>query len=165
MFTRLSCRHCLEDAPQLDIVPCGYRRHPVTERVSRKYDDFIRFYESQEQELRDRIARAREILPDVSISDEMLKMIAQVCIDMGVDGHRADITMMKAAATIAAYNGRNSVDADDIREAATLVLPHRMRRRPFSEQQMDRKRMEQSIQKFQGQTEVSTGTHQHTPIH
>ena len=73
--------------------------------------------------------------------------------------------MMKAATTIAAYNGRNSVDADDIREAATLVLPHRMRRRPFSEQQMDRKRMEQSIQKFQGQTEVSTGTHQHTPIH
>ena len=138
-------------------------------RRRQNYDDtpeeFIRFYESQEQELRDRIVRAREILPDVSISDDMLKMIAQICIDMGVDGHRADITMMKAAATIAAYHGRNSVDADDVREAAALVLPHRMRRRPFSEQQMDKKRMEQSIQKLQGQTGVSTGMHQHTPTH
>ena len=60
----------------------------------------------------------------------MLKLIAQICIDMAVDGHRADITMMKTAATIAAYNGRTDVNEDDVREAAALVLSHRMRRQP-----------------------------------
>ena len=76
----------------------------------------------------------------------MLRMIAQICIDMAVDGHRADITMMKTAATIAAYRGCTDVDEEDIRKAATLVLSHRMRRRPFSEQQMDKQKMEQSFQ-------------------
>ncbi|WP_048110801.1 putative cobaltochelatase [Methanoregula formicica] len=124
-------------------------------RRRQKYDDapeaFIRSFESQEEELRERIVRARELLPGVGVSDAMVKMIAQVCIDMAVDGHRADITMMKTAATIAAYNGRTAVNDEDVREAAELVLSHRMRRRPFSEQQMDRQKMEQSIQKSQNE--------------
>ena len=85
----------------------------------------------------------------------MLTMIAQICIDMAVDGHRADITMMKTAATIAAYNNRTEVNEDDIREAAALVLSHRMRRRPFSEQQMDKQKMEQSIEKSQKESQAA----------
>ena len=104
-------------------------------RRRRKYEDapelFIDEYESSEQELRERIVRAQELLPHVNMSDDMLTMIAQICIDMAVDGHRADITMMKTAATIAAYNNRKEVNEDDIRDAAALVLSHRMRRRPF----------------------------------
>jgi magnesium chelatase subunit D len=122
-------------------------------RRRQRYDDtpeqFIAGWEASEQELRERIVRAQTLLPKVTVSDEMLRMIAQICIDMAVDGHRADITMMKTAATLAAYNGRNSVDDEDVRDAATLVLSHRMRRRPFSEQQMDNQKMEQSIQKSQ----------------
>lgn len=138
-------------------------------RRRQKYEDapeeFIRTYEPQEQELRDRIVRAQNLLPETTVSDDMLKMIAQICIDMAVDGHRADITMMKTAATIAAYNGRTTVTAEDVKEAAELVLSHRMRRRPFSEQQMDRQKMAQSIQKSQGQNAAAAGSHQHTHNH
>jgi len=138
-------------------------------RRRQKYDDsmedFLPVWESAEQELRDRIVRARTLLPQVAVSDEMLRMIAQICIDMAVDGHRADITMMKTAATIAAYNGRNSVVTDDVKEAAALVLSHRMRRRPFSEQKMDPLKMEQSIQKSQGMKAAADGGHQHTHMH
>jgi magnesium chelatase subunit D len=122
-------------------------------------DDFLKNWTDSEQELRDRIVIAQHLLPGVTVSDDMLKMIAQICIDMAVDGHRADITMMKTAATIAAYNGRTEVNEDDVREAATLVLSHRMRRRPFSEQQMDKQKMEQSIQK--SQKERQQPEHQH----
>ncbi|WP_319578743.1 AAA family ATPase [uncultured Methanospirillum sp.] len=110
---------------------------------------FLEEWAEPEQQIRERITRAQELLPSVSISDEMLFIIAQICIDMGVDGHRADITMMKTASTLAAYHGRNCVVEADVREAATLVLPHRMRRRPFSEQRMDIAKMDQSIQKTQ----------------
>jgi Mg-chelatase subunit ChlI len=138
-------------------------------RRRQKYEDapegFIRSYEPQEQELRERIVRAQALLPEVAVSDEMLKMIAQICIDMAVDGHRTDITMMKTAATIAAYNGRTTVTAEDVKDAAELVLSHRMRRRPFSEQQMDRQKMAQSIQKSQGQNAAATGSDQHTHAH
>jgi magnesium chelatase subunit D len=64
---------------------------------------------------------------------------------MNVDGHRADITMLKTATTIASWHGRLFVNEDDVREAAGLVLPHRMRRTPFSEDKMDQDRIEQSI--------------------
>ncbi|MDP2797510.1 MAG: AAA family ATPase [Methanoregula sp.] len=134
-------------------------------RRRQKYDDspeeFIPAWAASEQELRERIVRAQKILPQVTVSDEMLRMIAQICIDMAVDGHRADITMMKAAATLAAYNGRNSVNDEDVRDAAALVLSHRMRRRPFSEQQMDRQKMEQSIQKSQAGQHSHEGQHHH----
>ncbi|WP_321504598.1 putative cobaltochelatase [uncultured Methanoregula sp.] len=107
---------------------------------------FIPLWEPQEQELRGRILTAKELLPRVNVPDDILRMIAQVCIDMAVDGHRADITMMKTAATIAAWNNRTDVSEEDVREAANLVLSHRMRRKPFSDQQMDKQKMEQSIQ-------------------
>lgn len=124
-------------------------------------EEFQRTWEDEENGLRKRIVVARELLPNVTVSDEMLKMIAQICIDMAVDGHRADITMMKTAATIAAYNGRTEVSEDDVREAAALVLSHRMRRRPFSEQQMDKQKMEQSIQKSQQEKKQPQEQHNH----
>ncbi|MDD1723819.1 MAG: AAA family ATPase [Methanospirillum sp.] len=121
-------------------------------------EEFLVKWTSSEQDLRDRIVNAQKLLSSVKISDEMLHVIAQICIDMGVDGHRADITMMKTASTIAAFNGRTEVKEEDVREAATLVLSHRMRRRPFADQKMDATKMEQSILK-------SHHDHQHVHTH
>lgn len=124
-------------------------------------EEFRRTWENEENAIRKRIVVARELLPKVTVSDAILRMIARICIDMAVDGHRADITMMKASATIAAYNGRSEVSEDDVREAATLVLSHRMRRRPFSEQQMDQGKMEQSIQKSRQEKKQQEHQHNH----
>ncbi len=138
-------------------------------RRRQQYEDapeaFIATWEAPEEELRERIVIAQKMLSEVKISDEMLRMIAQICIDMAVDGHRADITMMKTASTIAAYNNRTEVSEEDIRQAAALVLSHRMRRRPFSEQQMDNKKMEQSIQKSQQQKPRQEHRHEHDHEH
>jgi magnesium chelatase subunit D len=108
-------------------------------------ETFIPEWDAEEQELRSRILAAKELLSRASMPDDILRMIAQICIDMAVDGHRADITMMKTAATIAAWNNRTVVGEEDVREAADLVLSHRMRKKPFSDQQMDRRKVEESI--------------------
>jgi len=135
----------------------------------RKYENdpgsFLSEWSAGEQELRDRIVRAQKLLPEVRVSDDMLRTIAQICIDMAVDGHRADITMAKTAATITAYNNRTEVTEDDVREAAALVLAHRMRRRPFSEQQMDKQKMEESIKKSQNPSEQPQHEHEHLHNH
>jgi Mg-chelatase subunit ChlI len=123
-------------------------------------EEFLCRWTEPEEELRNRIVRAQALLPSVTISDAMLHVIARICIDMGVDGHRADITMMKTASTIAAYHGRTEVTEEDVREAATLVLSHRMRRRPFSEQRMDVSKVDQSIQKTQ-----HSHSHQNGHVH
>jgi len=114
-------------------------------------DAFIRSWQQEEERFRESIRKAKDLLPETSASEEMLTMIAQICIDMAVDGHRADIVMLRTALTIAAYNGRTAVTEDDVREAAELVLSHRSRRQPLSEQQQqtDKDKVEQSIQKSQ----------------
>jgi magnesium chelatase subunit D len=92
-----------------------------------------------------RLLDARRLLPDVCLSDDLLKMIAGICNDFGVDGMRADIVMYRAAVALAAYEGRTDVSEADIRRVAPLVLPHRRRRQPFDEPTVDDQELEDSI--------------------
>ena len=96
--------------------------------------------------MRSRIEKARELLPKVIADDSILKAVVTVTTNFGIDGHRADITMMKAAKANAALEGRTSVEKDDIRAVAALVLSHRMRRRPFEEEAFDTEELERCLQ-------------------
>ena len=100
-------------------------------------EKFFAEYEPMQQTLRERIKNAEELLDNVTYSKEILEKIARICIALDVDGHRADITMLKTAMTLAAYHDRVEVTQKDVLEAAKLVLPHRMRRNPFEEVELD----------------------------
>jgi len=91
---------------------------------------FAEKYREGQEELRARIARAMEMLPRVTVSDELLLAVAGVCASLKASS-RAEITIVKAAKTIAALEGRTSVSEKDVEEAMSLALPHRMRRHPF----------------------------------
>lgn len=113
------------------------------------YEGFVLSFESEQQKLRDKISRAKEILKTVTFDDSILEMAAKISIELDVDGHRADISMIKTAMTIAAFNGRNKVASSDMLEAAELVLPHRMRRKPFEEGVMDFSRVKEIINQIE----------------
>jgi magnesium chelatase subunit I len=98
-------------------------------------EGFRGMYEESQQWARDRIVEARELLPSVTCSDKILELVAEICIDFGVDGHRSDIIIEKCARTHAAYNLRTEVTKDDIIASAELVLPHRMRKQPLEEEE------------------------------
>jgi magnesium chelatase subunit D len=109
---------------------------------------FAEAQQENQEALRRKIANATNLLPKVQLSDEMLDLITQICIDFAVDGHRADITMYKTACTIAAFNGRTEVTEEDVKEAAELVLPHRHRRQPFEEPKLEQQQIQDSLQKW-----------------
>ncbi|ERS23348.1 hypothetical protein HMPREF1301_01147 [Propionibacterium sp. KPL2005] len=92
---------------------------------------FSRKWEQEGHETSKRIGRATELVKEVQIDDETLMTVARTCINAHVDGHRADIMMVRAARTLAAWNGRTEITTDDLTQSARLVLPHRMRRRPL----------------------------------
>lgn len=100
-------------------------------------EEFIKKWQEEQQNEVHRIQRAMKLLPQVTTSNEILRMAAQISITLGVDGHRADIVLIKTAETLAAVAGHTEVTKEDLREAAHLALPHRMRRRPFEEQKLD----------------------------
>ncbi|HIU63580.1 MAG TPA: ATP-binding protein [Candidatus Avacidaminococcus intestinavium] len=98
---------------------------------------FNELYGQAQNTLADQIICAQKILPTVEIDDHTLETVAGLSLNLGVDGHRADITVIKTALTLAAYAGRTKVQQEDLKIAAKLVLPHRMRRRPFEEGELD----------------------------
>lgn len=104
-------------------------------------------YEKEQQLLRDQIIKARDIWKQVKINEELLEKIVEICINLGVHGHRADFLIARTARTIAAYNQRMEVTEEDVKEAADFVLPHRMRRKPFEEPQPFDEEVERIIEK------------------
>jgi Mg-chelatase subunit ChlI len=98
-------------------------------------------WEPHEEQLSRDIARAREVLPTVSYEPRDLYTIAELTTSFEVDGHRADIVILKAALAHAALrlsrNGHHPeerfITELDILAAAELALPHRLKRLPFQE--------------------------------
>jgi Mg-chelatase subunit ChlI len=105
-------------------------------------DGFFTEWEPHEQQLCGDIARARALLPQVTYDADHLYIIAELTAAYNVDGHRADIVILKAALAHAALRlsrdgtGRREdpvVTEVDILAAAELALPHRLRRQPFQD--------------------------------
>ncbi|TKG71893.1 putative cobaltochelatase [Prauserella endophytica] len=108
-------------------------------------DDFAEGYADAEAALAADIAAAQRLVPSVTLSDDALLQIAQVCAAFEVDGMRADIVTARTAAAHAAWCGRDTVTTEDIRVAARLALPHRRRRNPFDAPGIDEEQLEQSL--------------------
>mmetsp|Transcript_9384 Transcript_9384/g.15064 ORF Transcript_9384/g.15064 Transcript_9384/m.15064 type:complete len:355 (+) Transcript_9384:1064-2128(+) len=92
---------------------------------------WIENYESQQQELRDRIVAAQKLLPKVEIDYNLRIKISEVCSQLDVDGLRGDIVTNRAARAHAAYNNRDKVTVEDISKIITLCLRHRLRKDPL----------------------------------
>jgi magnesium chelatase subunit I len=123
------------------------KRVEVMERRTRFDEDpenFCAQWEQESKNIVERIEAAIKLYSDVEIDRSLLFDIASYCLDVGVDGHRGDIITLKAAKTLAAYNGRKEVIRDDIDTAVELVLPHRVRRQPFQDVAVDVKGMAHS---------------------
>jgi magnesium chelatase subunit D len=98
---------------------------------------FVRQWEDEEIDVRSRIRAAQVILPRVEVSDELLLTIANLALTVGVDGHRADQAMARAAAAHAALDCRDVASQHDLAVVAPLVLAHRTKRTLFDEPQLD----------------------------
>jgi magnesium chelatase subunit D len=124
---------------------------PRAEVVRRRLDydadpeGFRARWQAAETGLAGRIAAARRTLPRVVLPDAALRQVASVCAAFGVDGLRADLVIARAAMAHAAWQGRLEVDAEDIRAAARLALPHRRRRQPFDAPQLDEQQLDEAL--------------------
>ncbi len=98
---------------------------------------FQRAWADEEQKLSQAIAAAREIVDDVKYTRRDLLLIASMTSNMHIDGHRADLVILKAARAHAAYQGRKQITREDILLAIELAIPHRLKRGPFADAMVD----------------------------
>jgi len=112
-------------------------------------DGFTEKSQGSQAEMKEKISRARKLLRQVSMGDDLLRSIASTCIDLGVKTHRAEIVITRTAKTIAAFDGRTEVNSEDVKKAMELALAHRMRSRPFEPPTLNKDKLEKSMQQHQ----------------
>ena len=118
-------------------------RIEIVKRVEEFYADpdaFYRKYEAKQIKLRERVVKARELLSKVEISEDLLKLLAETIVKLGVRTNRAEIVTVRAAKAIAALNGRIRVNLEDLKKAMELSLLHRLRAHPFEKPPLEKLR-------------------------
>ncbi len=123
---------CVEVKTPTDIA----RRIEVVKRrdaFDRDPAKFSKSYAAAEQKLRKRIVDAQALLPRVTVADQILEQAAKLCIALGTDGLRGELTLLRAARALAASEGAAAVTLDHLRRMTLPALRHRLRRDPLDD--------------------------------
>jgi len=130
------------------------KRMQIMERrisFERDPEAFRTRWQEQEDTLSNQIARAREKVNQVRYSRRDLASIAGLTASMKVDGHRADLVILRGAQAHAAFMGREDIADQDIVLAAELALPHRIKSRPFQEMAVSAYELEDQLEQVQSE--------------
>ncbi|WP_020101965.1 magnesium chelatase subunit D family protein [Mycobacterium sp. 360MFTsu5.1] len=127
----------------------------IRRRMSYESDPagFAERYAVDDAELAGRIAKARAAVASVSLPDNELRRIAALCAAFDVDGMRADLVVARTAVAHAAWRGASAVDAEDVRVAAELALPHRRRRDPFDDPGLDPQQLDDAMAQAEAESQ------------
>jgi magnesium chelatase subunit I len=94
---------------------------------------FMQKWTKADEAVRRSLQAARNRLPSVTVSDKVRERTARLCMDLGTDGLRGELTLIRASRAIASLDGDKSVSDDHLRRAAPIALRHRLRRDPLDE--------------------------------
>ncbi len=111
---------------------------------------FRRTWQPHEEKLSRMIANARIMVDEIKYTRRDLLAIAALTASLNVDGHRADLVILKAARAHAAFECRPSITDRDIVLAAELALPHRIKRGPFQQAEISPEQLQERIENLTG---------------
>ncbi len=99
----------------------------------RDRDAFVHRWKRKDGTVRRRIETARAIVAEAELPDAAIELASAICLKLGIDGLRGELTLTRAARARAALAGRAEVTLDDIIASAPMALRHRLRRDPLDE--------------------------------
>ena len=105
-------------------------RLAVIELERRLHDDprgVQQAHRDRDADLRRRVESARARLDTVRLPDAIRTLIARLCLDGSVAGHRADLVVARTARAICALREGEVIELPDVLEALELALAHRRR--------------------------------------
>jgi len=97
------------------------------------YTAFMVRWHAEDAMLREQIIAARLALKKLDTPEQSLRDVATLCIALGSDGLRGELTLLKAARAYAAFRDDTALTRGHIRDVAALALRHRMRRDPLDD--------------------------------
>ncbi|AGI48140.1 protoporphyrin IX magnesium-chelatase [Thermoplasmatales archaeon BRNA1] len=100
------------------------------------------------KELTDKIVKARELIPKIPIDEKAMEMAARLSMHYNMEGHRSDLTLIRAARANAALEGHDHIDVKDMESVASLVLAHRIKGKAFEKVQFDDSEVRECLRKI-----------------
>ncbi len=94
---------------------------------------FLKRWQRQDAKLRKGILAARTAVKKIETPDQTLVDCAELCVALGSDGLRGELTLLRAARALAAFEGATRVERAHLRKIAPSALRHRLRRDPLDE--------------------------------
>jgi magnesium chelatase subunit I len=94
---------------------------------------FLKKWQRRDAQVRRQLAKARASLAEVEVPAEAIELAAQLCMRLGTDGLRGELTLIRAARALASLEGHAAVSEQDLRRVAPSALRHRLRRDPLDE--------------------------------
>lgn len=94
---------------------------------------FIDRWQPEDAKIREAIVVARGALAAIETPEAILRDCAALSVALGADGLRGELTMLRAARALAAYENSGTPGRDQLRRVAPLALGHRLRRDPLDE--------------------------------
>ena len=124
---------------RVEIVECrnAFERDP---------ENFCANQTRDQQQLRNKIARAQKSTASVIVERQLLRQIAQLCTVLKIEGHRGELTITRAGRALAAFEGRRKVTVEDVHRVSSMALRHRLRRDPL-EESASTERIQQALEK------------------
>lgn len=135
--------------------------------------DFCRQWQTESEQLRRRILRARENVKDIEADESIRNLAARYAEQADTEGNRCEIVLIRTAAAIAAWNERDYITVDDLKEAAVYVLPHRRRKEeseqeelppPPQQQQSEDQKDEENTDQTQDESESDEKSQSQPPV-
>lgn len=99
----------------------------------RDHNAFMLRWEAENAAIRDRIVTGRKALTGLEANDRVLTDVAEICLALGADGLRGELTLLKAARAYAAWRDDTAITRTHIRDVVPMALRHRLRRDPLDE--------------------------------
>ncbi len=96
--------------------------------------DFIEKWRLESDVLAKQIKDAKQYLSRVQVSDNVMKLAAEIAKEANCAGHRAELVIVETAKAMAAYEKRSNIAIGHIKEAAEYALPHRKREKPMEQE-------------------------------
>ena len=102
-------------------------------KFDEKDKDFLDFWEKEDSKLRRRIIKAKKKLLDIKVSNNILENCAKLCLALGSDGLRGELTLIRASKAQASFENKDSVEIPHLRKVALICMGHRLRKDPLDD--------------------------------
>ncbi|MFZ0064149.1 MAG: VWA domain-containing protein, partial [Pyrinomonadaceae bacterium] len=125
------------------------------EAFDRDAEAFSVAFAEQQAQLRKRITAAQKHASAIRVERTLVRRIAELCAELGIDGHRGELTITRAARALTAFEGKKRVGPSEITRVAAMALRHRLRRDPL-EEAGESERIQQALEKTFPETRTTS---------